>query len=89
LDQSRTTVCDYLWLLHTHCKLGQFFDSLAEAQIKVLLREQVRSAIVERNVLRSHSHPRLELLSTIVSWGSMVRRWSEARGLGAIGRGIR
>src|SRR6266508_725188 len=31
------TVCDYLRLLHTHCKHGPLFDSLAEAQIKALL----------------------------------------------------
>src|SRR6266508_3032817 len=44
LRQLFLTVCDYLRLLHSHCKLGPLFNSLAEAQIKAELREQVRSA---------------------------------------------
>src|SRR6266545_7484136 len=34
LRQLFLTVCDYLRLLHSHCKLGPHFNSLAEAQIK-------------------------------------------------------
>src|SRR5262245_17675920 len=61
-------VCDYLRLLHSHCKHGALFDSLAEAQIKAQLREQVRAALRDRSAPRAHSDPRLELLTTIVSW---------------------
>ena len=76
------TVCDYLRLLHTHCKHGPLFDSLAEAQIKALLREQVRAAMFERSAPRTHSHPRLELLTTIISWAiyGAAMEWSQRPG---------
>jgi AcrR family transcriptional regulator len=62
-------VCDYWTALHGQCKHSyRMFDSLVEAQVKAQLREQVRSAIIERGGPRSHSHPRVELLATIVSW---------------------
>lgn len=72
-------VCDYLRLLHTHCKHGPLFDSLAEAQIKAQLRELVRAAMRDRSPPRSHSHPRLELLTTIVSWAiyGAALEWSQ------------
>jgi AcrR family transcriptional regulator len=75
-------VCDYLRLIHTHCKHGPLFDSLAEAQIKAQLREQVRAAIRERSAPRSHSHPQLELLTTVVSWAiyGAALEWSQRPG---------
>jgi AcrR family transcriptional regulator len=75
-------VCDYLHLLHTHCKHGTMFDSLAEVQIKSLLREHVRSVLLERSAPRTHSHPRLELLTTIVSWSiyGAAMEWSHRTG---------
>ena len=75
-------VCDYLRLLHSHCKHGPLFDSLAEAQIKAQLREQVRAAMLDRSTPRSHSHPRLELLTTIISWAiyGAALEWSQRPG---------
>lgn len=62
-------VCDYLRSLYTQCKHSPFFDSLAEARIKAHLREHVRSAISTRNAApRTYSHPRFEVLITIISW---------------------
>jgi AcrR family transcriptional regulator len=75
-------VCDYLRLLHTHCKHGPLFDSLAEAQIKAQLRELVRAALRDRSAPRAHSQARLELLTTIVSWaiyGAAIE-WSQRPG---------
>ena len=73
-------VCDYWTALHAQCKHSyRMFDSLVEAQVKAQLREQVRSAIVERSAPRSHSHPRVELMATIVSWaiyGAAIE-WSQ------------
>jgi AcrR family transcriptional regulator len=76
-------VCDYWTALHSHCKHSyRMFDSLVEAQVKAQLREQVRSAIVEHSAPRSHSHPRLELLATIVSWAiyGAALEWSQRLG---------
>ena len=76
-------VCDYWTELHAHCKYSfRMFDSLVEAQVKAQLREQVRSAMLERGGPRSHSHPRVELLATIVSWAiyGAVLEWSERGG---------
>ena len=76
-------VCDYWTALHGQCKHSyRMFDSLVEAQIKALLREQVRSAIVERSAPRTHSHPRVELLATIISWGmyGAALEWSQRQG---------
>ena len=76
-------VCDYWTALHSHCKHSyRMFDSLVEAQVKAQLREQVRSAIVEHSAPRSHSHPRLELLATIVSWAiyGAALEWSQRPG---------
>jgi AcrR family transcriptional regulator len=75
-------VCDYLHVLHTHCKHGPLFDSLAEAQIKAQLREQVRATMLDRSAPRTHSHPRLELLTTIVSWAiyGAAMEWSQRPG---------
>src|SRR5262245_3706997 len=69
-------------MLHTHCKHGHVFDSLAEAQIKAQLREQVRAAMLDRSAPRAHSHPRLELLTTIISWGiyGAAMEWSQRPG---------
>jgi AcrR family transcriptional regulator len=75
-------VCNNLRLLHTQCKHGRLFDSLVEAQIKAQLREQVRSAMLKRGGPRSHSHPRVELLATIVSWAiyGAALEWSQRPG---------
>ncbi|HJZ48229.1 MAG TPA: TetR family transcriptional regulator [Roseiflexaceae bacterium] len=75
-------VCDYLRLLHSHCEHGALFDSLAEAQIKAQLREQVRAAMLDRSAPRTHSHARLELLTTIISWGiyGAALEWSQRMG---------
>ena len=69
-------------MLQTHCKHGPLFDSLAEAQIKALLREQVRAAMLNGSAPRSHSHPRLELLTTIISWAiyGAALEWSQRPG---------
>ena len=82
LRQLFLTVCDYLRLLHSHCKLGPLFNSLAEAQIKAELRERVRAAMLDRRAARTHSHPQLELLTTIISWaiyGAAIE-WSQRSG---------
>jgi AcrR family transcriptional regulator len=76
-------VCNYWTALHAQCKHSyRMFDSLVEAQVKAQLREQVRTAIVERSALRSHSQARLELLATIVSWGiyGAALEWSQRLG---------
>ena len=76
-------VCDYWTALHGQCKHSyRMFDSLVEAQIKAQLREQVRSALIERSAPRSHSHPRVELLATIVSWAiyGAALEWSQRQG---------
>ncbi|HEY3228936.1 MAG TPA: TetR/AcrR family transcriptional regulator [Roseiflexaceae bacterium] len=76
-------VCDYWTELYAHCKPSyRMFDSLVEAQIKAQLREQVRTAIVERRAPRSHGHPRVELLATIVSWAiyGAALEWSQRSG---------
>jgi AcrR family transcriptional regulator len=62
-------VCDYWTEIYLLCKHGyRMFDSLVEAQVKAQLREEVRSAMLARSGPQSHSHPRVELLATIVSW---------------------
>jgi AcrR family transcriptional regulator len=74
------TVCDYWTELYAHCKPSyRMFDSLVEAQVKAQLREQVRTAILDRSAPRSHSHPRVELLVTIVSWAiyGAALEWSQ------------
>jgi hypothetical protein len=60
----------------------RLFDSLVEAQVKAQLREQVRSSMLERGAPRSHSHPRVELLATIVSWAiyGAALEWSQRPG---------
>jgi hypothetical protein len=63
-------LCNTLQVLHTHCKHSPVFDSLAEAEIKVQQREQVRTAPCDRYALRAHSPPRLAFPTTIISWGS-------------------
>lgn len=75
-------VCDYLQVLQSHCKHGQFFDSLAESQIKAQLRELVRATLRERSTPRTHSDPRSELLTTIVSWAiyGAAMEWSQRPG---------
>jgi AcrR family transcriptional regulator len=76
-------VCDYWTELYAHCKPSyRMFDSLVEAQIKAQLREQVRTAIVERSAPRSHGYPRVELLATIVSWAiyGAALEWSQRQG---------
>jgi AcrR family transcriptional regulator len=76
-------VCDYWTALHGQCKHSyRMFDSLVEAQVKAQLREQVRSAMLDRSGPRSHSHPRLELLATIVSWAiyGAALEWSQRPG---------
>jgi AcrR family transcriptional regulator len=73
-------VCDYWTALHSQCQHSyRMFDSLVEAQVKAQLREQVRTAILERSAPRSHSHPRVELLATIVSWAiyGAALEWSQ------------
>jgi AcrR family transcriptional regulator len=73
-------VCDYWKWLHSQCKHSyRMFDSLLEAQVKAQLREQVRSAMLKRGHPRSHSHPRVELLATIVSWAiyGAALEWSQ------------
>jgi AcrR family transcriptional regulator len=76
-------VCDYWTALHSQCKHSyRMFDSLVEAQVKAQLREQVRTAMLERSAPRSHSYPRLELLATIVSWAiyGAALEWSQRPG---------
>ena len=76
-------VCDYWTALHGQCKHSyRMFDSLVEAQVKAQLREQVRSAMLDRSGPRSHSHPRVELLATIVSWAiyGAALEWSQRSG---------
>jgi AcrR family transcriptional regulator len=76
-------VCDYWTALHAQCKHSyRMFDSLVEAQIKAQLREQVRTAMLERSAPRSHSHPRVELLATIISWAiyGAALEWSQRPG---------
>jgi len=76
-------VCDYWTALHAHCQRSyRMFDSLVEAQVKAQLREQVRTAMLERSAPRSHSRPRVELLATIVSWGiyGAALEWSQRSG---------
>lgn len=76
-------VCDYWTALHGQCKHSyRMFDSLVEAQVKAQLREQVRRAMLERSGPRSHSHPRVELLATIVSWAiyGAALEWSQRSG---------
>lgn len=75
-------VCDYLKMLRSHCKQGHTFEPLAEAQIKAQLREQVRAAMLGRSSPRTHSHPRQELLATIVSWAiyGAALEWSQRSG---------
>ncbi len=76
-------VCDYWTELHSQCKHSfRMFDSLVEAQIKAQLREQVRSAMLKRGGPRSYSHPRVELLATIVSWAiyGAALEWSQRPG---------
>jgi AcrR family transcriptional regulator len=76
-------VCDYWTALHSQCKHSyRMFDSLVEAQIKAQLREQVRTAMLERSAPRSHSHPRVELLATIISWAiyGAALEWSQRPG---------
>ena len=76
-------VCDYWTALHAHCQRSyRMFDSLVEAQVKAQLREQVRTAMLERSGPRSHSHPRVELLATIVSWAiyGAALEWSQRPG---------
>ena len=84
LRQLFLAVCDYLAFLQGHCKHKSvtIFDSLAEVQIKAQLREQVRAAMLERSAPRTHSHPRLELLTTIVSWAiyGAAMEWSQRPG---------
>src|SRR6266487_1069074 len=73
-------VCDYWTALHAHCQRSyRMFDSLVEAQVKAQLREQVRTAMLERSGPRSHSQARVELLATIVSWGmyGAALEWSQ------------
>ncbi|HEY3228933.1 MAG TPA: TetR/AcrR family transcriptional regulator [Roseiflexaceae bacterium] len=73
-------VCDYWTALHAQCKHSyRMFDSLVEAQVKAQLREQVRSATLARSAPRSHGHPRVELLATIVSWAiyGAALEWSQ------------
>ena len=76
-------VCDYWTGLYSQCKHSyRMFDSLVEAQIKAQLREQVRAAMLARGAPRSHSHPRLELLATIISWAiyGAALEWSQRPG---------
>lgn len=76
-------VCDYWTQLHSQCKHSyRMFDSLVEAQVKAQLREQVRSMIVEGSAPRTYSHPRVELLATIVSWAiyGAALEWSQRQG---------
>ncbi|HJZ49786.1 MAG TPA: TetR/AcrR family transcriptional regulator [Roseiflexaceae bacterium] len=76
-------VCDYWTELHSQCKHSYpLFDSLVEAQVKAQLREQVRSSMLARGGPRSHSHPRVELLATIVSWAiyGAALEWSQRMG---------
>jgi len=83
LQRLMLAVCDYWTALHSQCKHSyRMFDSLVEAQIKAQLREQVRSALVERSAPRAHSHPRVELLATIVSWAiyGAALEWSQRPG---------
>src|SRR6266498_5729971 len=48
-------VCDYWTALHAQCQHSyRMFDSLVEAQVKAQLREQVRTAMLERSAPRSH-----------------------------------
>jgi hypothetical protein len=51
-------------------------------RIKAQLREQVRAAMLDRSVPRTHSHPRLELLTTIISWAiyGAAMEWSQRPG---------
>jgi AcrR family transcriptional regulator len=83
LRQLFLAVCDYLRMLHTHCKPGgPLFTSLVEAQIKAQLREHVRAAMLVGRAARTHSHPRVELLATIISWGiyGAALEWSQRSG---------
>ena len=76
-------VCDFWTALHGQCKHSyRMFDSLVEAQVKAQLREQVRSVMLTRSGPRSHSHPRVELLATIVSWAiyGAALEWSQRPG---------
>ena len=76
-------VCDYWTALHSQCKHSyRMFDSLVEAQVKAQLREQVRTAMLERSAPRSHSLAHVELLATIVSWGiyGAALEWSQRPG---------
>jgi AcrR family transcriptional regulator len=76
-------VCDFWTALHGQCKHSyRMFDSLVEAQVKAQLREQVRSVMLARSGPRSHSHPRVELLATIVSWAiyGAALEWSQRPG---------
>jgi AcrR family transcriptional regulator len=76
-------VCDYWTALRVQCKHSyRMFDSLVEAQIKAQLREQVRTAMLERSGPRSHSQARVELLATIVSWAmyGAALEWSQRPG---------
>jgi AcrR family transcriptional regulator len=76
-------VCDYWAALHAQCQHSyRMFDSLVEAQVKAQLREQVRSAMLAGSAPRSHSHPRVELLATILSWAiyGAALEWSQRPG---------
>jgi AcrR family transcriptional regulator len=76
-------VCDFWTALHGQCKHSyRMFDSLVEAQVKAQLREQVRSVMLTRSGPRSHSHPRVELLATLVSWAiyGAALEWSQRPG---------
>jgi AcrR family transcriptional regulator len=76
-------VCDFWTALHGQCKHSyRMFDSLVEAQVKAQLREQVRSVMLARSAPRSHSHPRVELLATIISWAiyGAALEWSQRPG---------
>lgn len=76
-------VCVYLTELQSLCKHSyQKFDAVVEAQVKAQLREQVRSTMLARSEPRAHSHPRIELLATIVSWAiyGAALEWSQRPG---------
>jgi AcrR family transcriptional regulator len=62
-------VTDHWTKMDAECPQSyQAFKSLAEAQIKTQLRENVRTWLLAHTAPSAHNHQRLELAATIISW---------------------
>ncbi len=57
----------------------RLFESLIEAQVKALLRDQLCDWLLEHPATRVHGRPRLELAATLVSWSiyAAALEWSK------------